>query len=154
MTELIEKRPLAASPRVDKLKNRKKRCVCKYCGGELKLRRIIFSAYEEARIELYCNHCRRIEYGVEWQVYQSAKFYVEHSGINLYPGLDDNEQRKQMNIAKAAEIMAWENQNLGLSDENGFTVPLNFREEFMAECTTISDKDLADEEIEDLIAIE
>ena len=156
MSELVEKHPKQAEERVERLKERKKRCVCKHCGGELKLRRIIFSAYEEARIELYCNHCRRIEYGVEWQVYQSAQFYVEHTGINLFPGLDDTEQCKEMNIAKVAEIMDWENHNLGLCDESGFAVLLKFNTEFMAECTTISEKALddIDEEIEDLIAIE
>lgn len=157
MTELIEKRPHQFDERVEKLKRRKNRCVCKYCGGKLSLRRIIFSAFEEASIEIYCNHCKRIEYGVEWQIYQSAKFYVEHTGINLYPGLNDNAQRRQMNIAKIAEIMDWENQNLGIVSDDGFKVELNFDTDFMSECTTLSDEILADnddEEIEDLIAIE
>lgn len=157
MTELIEKRPHQIDERVEKLKRRKNRCVCKYCGGQLSLRRIIFSSFEEANIEIYCNHCRRIEYGVESLVYQSAKFYVEHTGINLYPGLNDNEQRKQMNIAKIAEIMDWENQNLGIVNDEGFMVGLNLNADFMSECTTLSDDallDNVDETIEDLIAIE
>lgn len=155
MSELIEKRLEQSSKRVEKLKMRKKRCLCKYCGGRLKLRRIIFSDFEDVRIELYCNHCNRIEYGVEWEIYQSAKFYVEHSGINMFPGLDDNEQTKQMNIAKVAEIMTWENQNLGIINESGFTISLQFRTEFMSECTTITDMELENydnDEIEDLIA--
>lgn len=156
MSELIEKRLEQSGERLQRLKARKKRCVCKYCGHELKLRRIIYTSFEEARTELYCNHCKRIEYGVEWQTYQSAKFYVEHSGINLYPGLDDNEQCKQINIAKIAEIMDWVCHNLGVVGDEGFVVPLNFQPEFMAECITVSDADLAniddDEEIEDLYA--
>lgn len=63
--------------RLDVLKKRAKRCVCKYCGGELKLRRIIFSSFEDARVEIFCKDCERIEYGVEPQIYQSAKFFVE-----------------------------------------------------------------------------
>ena len=43
--------------RVEMLKNRTKRCVCKYCGGKLKLKRIIFSQHEEGRIEIFCDHC-------------------------------------------------------------------------------------------------
>lgn len=156
MSELIEKRPKQSGERLQRLKARKKRCVCKYCGHELKLRRIIYTSFEEARTELYCNHCKRIEYGVEWQIYKSAKFYVEHSGINLYPGLDDNEQCKQINIAKIAEIMDWVCHNLGIVGDEGVAVPLNFQPEFMAECITVSDAELTsiddDEVIEDLYA--
>ena len=142
--------------RIDALKKRTKRCVCKYCGGNLKLRRIIFSDYEEARIEIFCNHCDRIEYGVEPEIYQSAKFFVDNSGFNCYPDLDDNEKTKQMTIAKVCEIMAWQDQNLGFMDNDGFTVPLRLNENFVGECITLSDDDLEedDEDIEDKFALE
>ena len=110
--------------RLDMLKNRTKRCVCKYCGGNLKLRRIIFSDYEEARIEIFCNHCDRIEYGVEPEIYQSAKFFVDNSGFNCYPDLDDSEKTKQMTIAKVCEIMMWHDEQLGILGEAGYTIPL------------------------------
>ena len=59
--------------RVDMLKKRTHRCVCKYCGGKLKLRQIIFSEFEDARTEIFCSDCDRIEFGVEQEIYDSAK---------------------------------------------------------------------------------
>ncbi len=136
--------------RVATLKERSARCVCKYCGGSLKLRRIIFSDYEEARIEIFCNHCDRIEYGAEPEIYQSAKFFVDNSGFNCYPDLDDSEKTKQMTIAKVCEIMAWQDQNLGILDENGFCVTLKLNENFVGECITLTEANLEDDDdIED-----
>ena len=136
------------------MKHRIKRCRCKYCGGTLKLRRIIFSDYEDSRIEIYCNSCDRIEYGVEPEIYASAKFFVENSGFNCYPNLDASENTKQMTISKVCEIMAWQNQNLGIMNENGFKVELDLNENFVGECITLTDDDLDDEIIEDKYALE
>ena len=142
--------------RIDALKKRTKRCVCKYCGGNLKLRRIIFSDYEEARIEIFCNHCDRIEYGVEPEIYQSAKFFVDNSGFNCYPDLDDSEKTKQMTISKVCEIMAWQDQNLGFLDADGFSVPLRLNENFVGECITLTEANLDEDDdlIEDKYALD
>ena len=43
--------------RVRKLKKRAERCVCKYCGEKLSLRKITYAAYDEAKIEVYCGSC-------------------------------------------------------------------------------------------------
>lgn len=146
----------ASEKRLSMLKKRTKRCVCKYCGGRLKLRRIIFSDYEDARIEIFCNDCERIEFGAEQEIYASAKFFVENSRFNCYPDLDDNENTKQMTIAKVCEIMAWENQNLGMLTPQGFVVPIQMNENFVGECITLSEEDLEDDEdeIEDKWALE
>ena len=139
--------------RFDMLNKRTKRCVCKYCGGRLKLRRIIFSEFEDARVEMFCRDCNRIEFGVEKEIYQSAKFFVENSKFNLYPDLDESAQTKQMTVSKICEIMVWENQNLGWLDADGYTVPLNINENFLGECITLTDEDLLeDEEIETIYA--
>jgi len=152
--QLKNKISFKSQKRLESLKKRTKRCRCKYCGGNLKLRRIIFSDYEEARIEIYCNSCDRIEYGVEAEIYQSAKFFVENSDFSCYPDLANNEKTKQMTVAKVCEIMAWQNQNLGIMDENGFCVELNLNENFVGECITLSEADLdEDEEIEDKFAL-
>ena len=59
-----------------------------------------------------------------------------------------------MTIAKVCEIMAWENQNLGFLNSDGFTVPLNLNENFIGECITLSADDLSDDvEIEDKFAL-
>ena len=140
--------------RLDMLKKRTKRCRCKYCGGKLKLRQIIFSEYEEGRIEIFCNSCDRIEYGVEPEIYASALFFVENSGFNCFPDLDNNEKTKQMTISKVCEIMSWQNQNLGIMNANGFCVPLRINENFIGECITLSEDDLDDDVIEEIYAIE
>lgn len=93
--------------RTNMLKERARRCVCKYCGSPLKLHRIIFSEHEEARIEIFCSHCERIEYGVEPEVYASAKYFVDELKFNHYPDLDESETTRQMNIAKICEISNW-----------------------------------------------
>lgn len=136
--------------RLDMLKKRIKRCVCKYCGGDLQLKRIIFSEYEDARIEIFCKECGRIEFGVEPEVYLSAKFFVEETGFNCYPELDDNKRTKQMTIAKVCEIMSWQDMNLGIMNKNGFSVPLNMNENFLGQCITIKERDLDNDAIEDL----
>ena len=64
----------------------------------------------------------------------------------MYPDLDENEQTKQMTISKICEIMAWENQNLGWLNADGFTVPVDANENFLGECITLTDDDLMDDE--------
>lgn len=155
LKQLEEKINFKSEKRIDMLKRRKKRCVCKYCGARLKLKRIIFSEYEDARIEIFCSQCDRIEFGVEQELYYSAKFFVENSKFNCFPDLDDNERTQQMTVAKVCEIMAWEAQNLGIVNEEGFTVPLNINENFIGECLTLSEDDLdEEEEIENKYAID
>ncbi|MBQ3119535.1 MAG: hypothetical protein IJC12_01540 [Peptococcaceae bacterium] len=156
ITELKEMIDFKSRKRIDILKKRTKRCKCKYCGGKLKLRRIIFSDYEDSRIEIYCNQCDRIEYGVEAEIYQSAKYFVENSEFNCYPDLNANEKTKQMTIAKVCEIMAWQCQNFGIMNENGFTIALKINENFVGECIILTDEDLDEDDdfIEDKYALE
>lgn len=106
MNNESEKKTYKSEKRIDMLKKRTKRCVCKYCGGQLKLRQITFTDNVDARTEIFCSDCDRIEFGVEKEIYSSAKFFVENSRFNCYPDLDDSENTKQMTIAKVCEIMA------------------------------------------------
>ena len=141
-----------AQGRVEMLKGRAKRCVCKYCGGRLRLKRIIFSDHEDARVEIYCDNCERIEYGVEQEIYQSARYFVDELKFNCYPNQDANESTrrmtiaKQMTISKVCEIMAWENKNLGLLDRDGFRVPLEVNGNILGECIILTDEDLLEDE--------
>ena len=50
--------------------------------------------------------------------------------------------------------MSWQNQNLGIMNEDGFCVPLQVNENFVGECITLSDEDLDDNVIEEIYAIE
>ena len=128
------------------LKQRARRCVCKYCGGRLSLKRISFSEIEDARVEIFCKSCDRIEYGVEPEIYQSALYFVEEMGFNYYPDLNQSEKTKRMNVAKVCDIMAWENKNLGILDRDGFTVPLATNKNMIGECVILDETDLEDME--------
>jgi len=130
--------------RLTMLKERAKRCQCKYCGGNLVVRQLSFSSLEDARIEIFCKNCDRIEFGVEPEIYLNARFFVEETGFNCYPDLDNSERTKQMTIAKVCEIMTWENQNIGILTPDGFRVPLFMNENYIGECITLSDADLED----------
>lgn len=131
-----------AESRVEMLKSRVKRCVCKYCGGKLYLRKIILSELDDDRIELFCEDCGRMEYGVEKEIYRSAEYFVEEFQYNIYPDIDDNLQRKKLNIAKVCEIMSWENQMLGFLNEHGFTKKPEVNANRLGECIIFEEKDL------------
>lgn len=123
-----------SADRVETLKRRKKRCVCKYCGGPLVIRRILFSDVADARVELYCEACERIEYGVEPEIYQSACNFVDNLDVDFYDTLDDNSKKHQMNVAKISEIMAWGFRNTGLLTADGFTVAMDTKNGIWEEC--------------------
>ena len=128
--------------RLSMLKDRTKRCVCKYCGGHLRLKQITFSQYDDARIEIFCEDCDRLEFGVEPEIYASAQFFVEETDFNCYPDLDDSGKTKQMTIAKVSDIITWQNQNIGILTPQGYQIPLELNERFIGECTTYSEEDL------------
>ncbi len=128
--------------RTENLIKRSERCVCKHCGGELELRTIVFNAILDARIELFCTQCDRIEYGVEQEVYQSAKYFVDVFDYNAFADLDETALTRQMTVAKVCDIMNWIIKNLGFIDENGFCVPLNMNNNMVGECLKINDAQL------------
>ena len=111
--------------RVDLLKTRTKRCVCKYCGGNLDLKYVAFSEAIDIRAEIYCPRCAKIEFGVEREIYTSARSFVQATGFNCFPDKDDNEITHRMTIGKVCEIIDWHDTNVGLLDENGYRVTLD-----------------------------
>lgn len=135
-----------AEARIEMLKRRAKRCVCKYCGQHLSLKRISFSEIEEARVEIFCPVCNRLEFGVEPEIYQSALYFVEEMGFNYYADMVQSEKTKRMNIAKVCEIMAWENKSLGILSREGFAMPLTVNTAIVGECVILTDDDLAEME--------
>lgn len=128
--------------RASLLKERVERCRCRYCGGELELRRIIFSDYEDARVEIFCPQCDRIEYGVEPKVYQCARFFVEEMDFKLYPELDDNAYTRRMTIAKVADILAWGLRQLGYMTDEGFAQAPEPNRQAVGECLLVDDEAL------------
>ena len=122
-----------AEERVKLLKKRLTHCVCKYCGGELRLKRMMFHQEEGQRIEIFCQQCARIEFGVERETYLCAKSFVEDLGFDCYPDLERNESTKRMTIAKVCEIIAWADQKRGFLAEAGFQVPVKALENLAGE---------------------
>ena len=145
LEDIKEKINFNSQKRLEMLKQRSQRCVCKYCGGALRVRQIVFTEYEDARIELFCKDCDRIEFGVEPEIYENAKFYVEETGFNCFAELDDSDKTRQMTIAKISEILTWENQNIGILTPEGFNVPLNTNQHYVGECITLTDDDLQED---------
>lgn len=128
--------------RLNILKARTKRCVCKFCGNSLRIKRIIFNEFEDARTEIFCENCNRIEFGIETEIYRSAKYFVDTFDFNCFPYFDNSERTKQMTVAKVCEIMAWENKNLGFLSDEGFLVPVQNNHLLSGECFVLSDEDI------------
>ena len=118
------KQNIISSERLNELKERSKRCVCKYCGGRLKIRLIDFGKIETANMEIFCEECNRIEYGTEPEIYQNAVYLVDNLGFNMYENWPDTQFTRKFNIAKVCEIIAWHENQIGLLDENGYKVPI------------------------------
>lgn len=126
----------------ERLRKRVRRCRCSYCGGTLELRKLTYSSYEVSKLEVYCNHCKRIEYGVEPEIYDVAEYFVDELSFDYYKDLDNNIRKREMNIAKVSEIIDWGCRNLGLLTENGFAMPLNLKSELLGEALIIDDDSL------------
>lgn len=128
--------------RIATLKKRAKRCCCKQCGGELEVRRIVFSDFEDARIEIFCTACDRIEYGVEPEIYQNAAYFVDTLKFNHYPELSQNALTRKMNIAKVCDIITWACKNMGFLNADGFAVSVRQNELLLGENLILTDEDI------------
>ena len=129
-------------PRVEHLKERAKRCCCSYCGGELAVRRILYQTTAESRIELYCDSCEKIEYGVPRALYDSAKAAVERMGFNYYPETQEGARRNQMNIAKLSTLTAWQLRYLGLEEDERLDKAVQGAAQGMDAVTVVAEADL------------
>ncbi len=127
------------SSRIQQLRQRAARCRCRYCGHPLTLRKITYAAYDEAKIELFCEQCNRIEIGVEPEIYKIAEYYIDEMKYDHYPNLDNSVRKRRMNIALICDILDWGFKNSGLLDKEGFCVPLRLNEDAMGEALSISD---------------
>ena len=130
--------------RTQELQGRTKRCVCRYCGGSLEVRSIVFNDILDARTELFCAHCDRVEYGVEKEIYQSARYFVETFDYDGFPELEDSALTEQMSVAKVCDIMSWVVKALGFCGRDGFCVPVNMQPNLVGECLHLNDQTLAE----------
>ena len=107
------------------LKDRINHCVCKYCGGRLDLKQVAFAMSVEARAEIFCPCCNRVEFGVEKEIYDSAKGFVEATDFNSYPDKDDNGVTRRMTVGKVCEIMQWHDRQIGILSHTGYRIDLS-----------------------------
>ncbi|MDO4280489.1 MAG: hypothetical protein Q4C56_02555 [Peptococcaceae bacterium] len=124
------------------LQKRSERCVCKYCGGHLRVKSVVFNEIVDGRTELYCESCGRIEFGVEPEIYRCAKYYVDELDYNCYQDMDYSETTRQMSIARVSEIMEWVAINISIIGADGFTVPIKLDLNKTSECLHLTDDDL------------
>jgi len=130
------------SERLAELKKRANRCVCHYCGTKLGLRKITYAAYDEAKIEIFCDTCGRIEFGIEPELYQVAAYFVDEIGFDHYPSMDHSVNKTRMNIALICDIISWSFKNTGLLDKDGFKTQLDLGAGVLGEATLVSDREL------------
>lgn len=128
---------------LQEIEGRAERCLCKYCGGPLELRRIFFGDVETARTEIFCQKCDRIEYGVEPEIYGISQYFVKAFQFNCYPDIEPGEQTDRLNTARVCEIITWYSQSIGILDATGFESDLQKK---LAEKTSLL---LPDEIIEE-----
>lgn len=114
--------------RLKELESRMKRCVCKYCGGSLKVRLIDFANIATSNLEIFCEKCDRIEYGVEKEIYQDAVFFVDNIGFNYDSDRIDSELTRRFNIAKVCDIISWHDKQIGILDPNGYNIPIAYND--------------------------
>lgn len=127
------------SNRIQELRQRALRCRCRYCGNPLTLRKITYAAYDEAKIELFCEQCNRIEIGVEPEIYKIAEYYIDEMKYDHYPNLDNSVRKRRMNIAVICDILDWGYKNSGMLTKEGFCVPVRLDEDLMGEAFSVSD---------------
>ncbi len=130
------------SARIQELRKRRDRCVCKYCGNSLSLRKMTYAAYDDAKIDLFCEYCNRLEQGVEPEIYKIAEYYVDEMNYDNYPELESSERKRRMNIAIVCDLLNWGYRSIGILDEEGFSIDINFKEELVSNALSISDDDL------------
>lgn len=132
--------PYQSKKRLSMLKGRVERCVCRSCGGRLSLRLIDFNDFEEARIEIFCEQCDRLEFGIEPEIFVSAQYYVDEFDINFYPDLGVNAVTRKMSIANITDIMSWALQNMEYLNKDGFLVAPNLEAKVLGECIVLNDE--------------
>ena len=121
---------LMKTPRVIELRERAKRCKCKYCGSELRLKQIIYDDTIDPRVEIFCNHCDRIEYGVEPEIYSMAKYFVDEIGFDHYPEMDNNLTKER--AFKGVDYL----------DMDGFKYPISMDKHLIGESVAIDLEEL------------
>lgn len=101
------------------LQVRANRCCCKMCGQPIHPKLIIYDRYGGHGVELYCDGCKKIEYGTEPGIYQLAKEFIEEFEFNYFPDMEEDKRCERLNTAKLGEIFAWLFERMAFLDDEG-----------------------------------
>lgn len=101
------------------LQLRANRCCCKMCGQPIHPKLIIYDRYGGHGVELYCDSCKRIEYGTEPGIYKLAKEFIDEFEFNYFPDMEEDRRCEMLNTGKLVEIFSWLFDRLGFLNENG-----------------------------------
>ena len=112
------------------------------------MHKVDFGEPEEARIELFCELCNKMEFGTEKEIYLIAQSYVEQFAINYYADLGESSKVKKMNIANVCNILSWALQNMGYCNKKGFVIPPQITEGLFGESVILDDGLIAQFEVE------
>ena len=100
-------------------RRRMKRCVCKQCGGELKMKVVVYDPYGGHDVEMICEHCHKIEYGTEKEIYNLASKFIDEIQFNYFLDMEENERSELLNTAKVCEMFSWLLGEIGLIGDDG-----------------------------------
>lgn len=108
---------------------RAERCCCKMCGAPIKPKLVLYDRYGGHGVELYCEHCQKIEYGTEPEIFQLAQKFIETFEFNYFPEMEENERCEQLNVAKMCDIISWIFEEIDLLDDTGVNLNVKKRSE-------------------------
>lgn len=58
-------------------------------------------------MDLYCPSCDKVENGIEPEIYEIAKAYVDKFEFNYYLDMEESAYNYRMNVAKIGTITKW-----------------------------------------------
>lgn len=98
---------------------RAERCICRQCGGKIVPSIVILDQYGGQEMDLYCPQCERVDFGIEPEIYDMAKVFIERFEYNYYVDMEEGERLTKLNTGKIVEMLSWFLKNLGLVDQDG-----------------------------------
>lgn len=90
-------------------------------------------------MELFCNQCDRMEFGIEPEIYQSAVYFVDEFRVNYFPDFSDVSMVKKLNVSAISNIISWAMLNLGYLEKDGFIAPPQMNQQMFKRCLVLDD---------------
>lgn len=132
------------STRTKMLQKRSERCICKYCGGELEVRSIVFNDIVEQERNFIVSIVIGLNLGQK-KKFIKMRNILWKKWITIVSQIQTiQKQLGQMSVAKVCDIMNWIITHLGFVNEDGFCVPVNSDRYMLGKNILLTDEDLAE----------